>query len=184
MIRDPTANGPSGALPSSAVTEADATHGQWPLRLAVLEAPAGRSHPVAKKLFEDNGFTAAAHHQIQPPGAAQEESMSFVQDYLQAKPGDKAPVGVWAGFGAAGFGAVQAIEAAGADGTVVASMNCDDFAVEEVKTGGPLVATVRRTGRPPSGTWSRGWIHTSPRLLAGEELHRDRGNADQQGEDH
>lgn len=109
------------------------------------------SHPgirlrtqVAKKLFEDNGFTVAANHQIQSPGAAQEESMSFVQDYLQANPGDKAPVGVWAGFDAAGFGAVQAIEAAGAKGTVVASMNGDDFAVAEVKKGGPFVATVRQ----------------------------------------
>jgi ribose transport system substrate-binding protein len=107
------------------------------------------SHPgirlrtdVATELFEKNGFNVAANHQIQSPGAAQEEALSFVQDYLQSHPGEAAPVGVWAGFDAAGFGAVQAAEAAGAEGIAVASMNGDDFAIAEIAKGGPFLATV------------------------------------------
>ncbi|GLB65902.1 sugar ABC transporter substrate-binding protein [Arthrobacter mangrovi] len=107
------------------------------------------SHPgirlrtdVATELFEKNGFNVAANHQIQSPGAAQEEALSFVQDYLQSHPGEQAPVGVWAGFDAAGFGAVQAVESAGAEGVAVASMNGDDFAIAEIAKGGPFIATV------------------------------------------
>jgi len=107
------------------------------------------SHPgirqrtiVAQELFEKNGFDVVGNHQIQSPAAAQEEARTYVQDYLQAHPGEEAPEGVWAGFDAAGFGAAQAIESAGAQDVVVASMNGDDFAIEEIEKGGPFIATV------------------------------------------
>lgn len=107
------------------------------------------SHPgirqrtlVAEELFAQNGFEVVGNHQIQSPAAAQEESRTYVQDYLQAHPGQEAPEGVWAGFDAAGFGATQAVESAGAEGVVVASMNGDDFAIEEIEKGGPFIATV------------------------------------------
>ena len=107
------------------------------------------SHPgirqrtmVAEELFAQNGFDVVGNHQIQSPAAAQDEARSYVQDYLQAHPGEDAPEAVWAGFDAAGFGAAQAIEAAGADDVVVASMNGDDFAIEEIEKGGPFIATV------------------------------------------
>lgn len=107
------------------------------------------SHPgirertlVAEELFAQNDLDVVGNHQIQSPVAAQEEGRNYVQDYLQAHPGEEAPEGVWAGFDAAGFGATQAIESAGAEGVVVASMNGDDFAIEEIKKGGPFIATV------------------------------------------
>ncbi|GGG60010.1 sugar ABC transporter substrate-binding protein [Kocuria dechangensis] len=107
------------------------------------------SHPgirartvVAEQLFAENGFEVVGNHQIQSPAAAQEEALTYVQDYLQAHPGQDAPEGVWAGFDAAGLGATQAIESAGAQDVVVASMNGDDFAIEEIKKDGPFVATV------------------------------------------
>lgn len=107
------------------------------------------SHPgirqrtvVAEDLLAQNGFEVVGNHQIQSPAAAQDEGRTYVQDYLQAHPGEEAPEAVWAGFDAAGFGAAQAVEAAGAEGVVVASMNGDDFAIEEIRKDGPFIATV------------------------------------------
>lgn len=107
------------------------------------------SHPgirqrtlVAEELFAQNGFEVAGNHQIQSPAAAQEEGRTYVQDYLQAHQGEEEPEAVWAGFDAAGFGAAQAVESAGAEDVVVASMNGDDFAIEEIDKGGPFIATV------------------------------------------
>ena len=95
----------------------------------------------ARKLLEAAGAVIAGGDvkQVISPSTAQEESLKFVTDYLQANP--HGLDGVWTGWDQAAVGAAQALSEAGED-TPVTGVDAVGIALDAIKKGGPLRATV------------------------------------------
>jgi ABC-type sugar transport system substrate-binding protein len=100
-----------------------------------------RSHMAEAELKAAGAIIAGGEiRQILNPGTAQEESLKFVTDYLQANPDGLD--GVWTGFDAAAVGAAQAIKEAGRDDIYVTGVDAIGNALDQIKQGGPFNATV------------------------------------------
>lgn len=98
---------------------------------------------AAEQVLKDAGIDIANKIHVEVPGPV-DSARKSMQDFLTANPGDDAIQGVWAGWDEPALGASQAIEAAGRDGIQVVGVDGQDFALEEIKKGGPFGATVKQ----------------------------------------
>jgi ribose transport system substrate-binding protein len=93
-----------------------------------------KANPNVKKLTEQ---------QVQVPGPI-ESARKEMESLLLANKDDGAITAVWAGWDEPAIGAAQAIEAAGRKNIVVTGIDGNSQAVDMIKKGSPLVATVKQ----------------------------------------
>lgn len=98
---------------------------------------------AARQALEQAGLTIVDSRHVAVPGPV-EDAKKSMQDFLTAHPAPDAVRGVWAAWDEPAFGATQAIQAAGRGGITVIGVDGQDFAVAEIKKGGPFKATVRQ----------------------------------------
>ncbi len=95
----------------------------------------------ARQVFEDAGITVLESKHVNVPGPV-DDARSSVQDLISAH-GDKMD-GIWAGWDEPALGAMQALNAAGVTDVPVVGVDGQDFALDEMKKGGPFKATVKQ----------------------------------------
>lgn len=106
--------------------------------------PGVRARTVAaREALTAAGLTIVDSLHVAVPGPV-ENAKKSMQDFLTAHPGADAIKGVWAAWDEPAFGATQAIQAAKRDGISVIGVDGQDFAVAEIKKGGPFKATVKQ----------------------------------------
>jgi ribose transport system substrate-binding protein len=93
-----------------------------------------KQNPAMKKITEQ---------QVQVPGPI-ENSRKQMESLLLANKEDNAITAVWAGWDEPAIGAAQAIEAAGRKNIVVTGIDGNSQAIEMIKKGSPLIATVKQ----------------------------------------
>ena len=95
----------------------------------------------ARATFEAAGITILEEKHVNVPGPV-DDARASVQDLLSTA-GDKF-TGIWGGWDEPALGATQALDAAGKTGISVVGVDGQDFALAEIKKGGPFVATVKQ----------------------------------------
>lgn len=106
--------------------------------------PGVRARAVAaRKAFADAGIAVVESKHVAVPGPV-EDAKKSMQDFLTAHPDPNAIRGVWAAWDEPAFGATQAIQDADRDGIAVVGVDGQDFALAEIRKGGPFKATVRQ----------------------------------------
>jgi ribose transport system substrate-binding protein len=98
---------------------------------------------AARKTLVDAGVVVLESKHVAVPGPV-ENAKKSMQDFLTAHQDPAAIRGVWAGWDEPAFGATQAIQAAGREGIAVVGVDGQDFALAEIRKGGPFKATVRQ----------------------------------------
>lgn len=98
---------------------------------------------AARKTFADAEVVVVESKHVAVPGPV-EDAKKSMQDFLTAHPAPNAIRGVWAAWDEPAFGATQAIQAAARDGIAVVGVDGQDFALAEIRKGGPFKATVRQ----------------------------------------
>lgn len=98
---------------------------------------------AAKKVLTEAGIVIVDSRHVAVPGPV-EDAKKSMQDFLTAHPDQNALKGVWAAWDEPAFGATQAIEEAGREGIAVVGVDGQDFALAEIRKGGPFKATVRQ----------------------------------------
>jgi ribose transport system substrate-binding protein len=98
---------------------------------------------AARETLAQAGIVVVDGRHVAVPGPV-EDAKKSMQDFLTAHPDPDAVKGVWAGWDEPAFGATQAIQDAGRDGLVVVGVDGQDFALAEIRKGGPFKATVRQ----------------------------------------
>jgi ribose transport system substrate-binding protein len=98
---------------------------------------------AARKILAAAGIVVVDSRHVAVPGPV-EDARKSMQDFLTAHPDRNAVRGVWAAWDEPAFGATQAIEAAGRDGIAVVGVDGQDFALAQIRKGGPFKATVRQ----------------------------------------
>jgi ribose transport system substrate-binding protein len=98
---------------------------------------------AARKVLAAAGIVVVESRHVEVPGPV-EDAKKSMQDFLTAHPDPKAITGVWAGWDEPAFGATQAIVEAGRTGIAVVGVDGEDFALAEIRKGGPFKATVRQ----------------------------------------
>ncbi|WP_080833845.1 sugar ABC transporter substrate-binding protein [Cohnella massiliensis] len=110
-----------------------------------------RAHPgVLKRTEKLDELLAAApdvktvtEQQVEVPGPI-ESARKQMESLLLANQQEGAVTAVWAGWDEPAIGAAQAIEAAGRDDIVVIGIDGNSQAVDMIKKGSPLIATVEQ----------------------------------------
>lgn len=95
----------------------------------------------AKEVFEEAGIEILESKHVEVPGPVDNARQS-VQDIMSAQ-GDKVD-GIWGGWDEPALGATQALQSAGISDVPVVGIDGQDFAIAEIKKGGPFVATVKQ----------------------------------------
>jgi ribose transport system substrate-binding protein len=105
----------------------------------------GSSGAAASRTLAAAGIVVVDSRYVAVPGPV-EDARKSMQDFLTAHPDPNAIRGVWGAWDEPGLGATQAIQAAGRDGIAVVGVDVDgqDFALAEIRKGGPFKATVRQ----------------------------------------
>lgn len=98
---------------------------------------------AARTVLTAAGIVVVDSRHVEVPGPV-EDAKKSMQDFLTAHPDPRAIAGVWAAWDEPAFGAAQAIEEAGRDGIAVVGVDGQDFALAEIRKGGPFKATVRQ----------------------------------------
>lgn len=98
---------------------------------------------AARKTLAAAGITVVDSMHVAVPGPV-EDAKKSMQDFMTAHPDANAVRGVWAAWDEPAFGATHAIRAAGRDGIAVVGVDGQDFALAEIRKGGPFKATVRQ----------------------------------------
>jgi ribose transport system substrate-binding protein len=95
----------------------------------------------ARQVFKDAGIKVLESKHVNVPGPV-DDARASVQDLISAL-GDKIN-GIWAGWDEPALGATQALDAAGVKGVPVVGVDGQEFALAEMKKGGPFKATVKQ----------------------------------------
>jgi ribose transport system substrate-binding protein len=119
-------------------------HGAPVLMFTHDPQPSVRARAVAaRKALADAGIVVVESKHVAVPGPVDDAKKSM-QDFLTAHSDPNAIRGVWAAWDEPAFGATQAIEAAGRKNIAVVGVDGQDFALAEIRKGGPFKATVRQ----------------------------------------
>jgi ribose transport system substrate-binding protein len=110
-----------------------------------------RAHPGVLKrtvqldemLKQSPDIKKVTEQQVQVPGPI-ENSRKQMESLLLANKDDGSITAVWAGWDEPAIGAAQAIEAAGRKNIVVVGIDGNSQAVEMIKKGSPLIASVKQ----------------------------------------
>ncbi len=89
------------------------------------------------------GISVATEQQVEVPGPI-ENARKQMESLLLSNKAEGSITAVWAGWDEAAIGAAQAIEAAGRKDIIVTGIDGNSQAVEMIKKGSPLVATVKQ----------------------------------------
>lgn len=95
----------------------------------------------ARAVFEEAGIEIIEEKHVNVPGPV-DDARTSVQDIMSSRGDDV--TGIWGGWDEPALGATQALDAAGIDGVPVVGVDGQDFALAEIKKGGPFVATVKQ----------------------------------------
>lgn len=95
----------------------------------------------ARAVFEEAGIEIIEEKHVNVPGPV-DDARTSVQDIMSSRGDDV--TGIWGGWDEPALGATQALDAAGIDDVPVVGVDGQDFAVAEIKKGGPFVATVKQ----------------------------------------
>ncbi|MFD0713005.1 sugar ABC transporter substrate-binding protein [Paenibacillus sp. GCM10027626] len=102
-----------------------------------------RTVQLDEMLKENSGITKVTEQQVEVPGPI-ENSRKQMESLLLSNKQEGAITAVWAGWDEPAIGAAQAIEAAGRKDIIVTGIDGNSQAVEMIKKGSPLVATVKQ----------------------------------------
>lgn len=106
--------------------------------------PGVRARTVAaRKTLAAADIEVVDSKHVAVPGPVDDAKRS-ARDFLTAHPDPNAIQGVWAAWDEPAFGATQAIREAGRDGIAVVGVDGQDFALAEIRKGGPWKATIRQ----------------------------------------
>ncbi|MFC5404575.1 sugar ABC transporter substrate-binding protein [Cohnella soli] len=96
------------------------------------------------EMLKDNaGITKVTEQQVVVPGPI-ENSRKQMESILLSNKAEGSITAVWAGWDEPAIGAAQAIEAAGRKDIIVTGIDGNSQAVDMIKKGSPLVATVKQ----------------------------------------
>jgi len=102
-----------------------------------------RSETLDTLLKQNTGVKVITEQQVQVPGPI-ESARKQTESILLANKDENAITAVWAGWDEPAIGAAQAIEAAGRKNIIVTGIDGNSQAVDMIKKGSPLVATVKQ----------------------------------------
>jgi ribose transport system substrate-binding protein len=102
-----------------------------------------RTEQLDAKLPEHEGITLVTEQHVDVPGPI-ESARQKMESLLLANSEPGSITAVWAGWDEPAIGAAQAIEAAGRDEIIVTGIDGNSQAVEMIKAGGALKATVKQ----------------------------------------
>lgn len=98
---------------------------------------------AARTALTAAGIVVVESRHVTVPGPV-DDAKRTMRDFLTAHPDPNAVRGVWAAWDEPAFGATQAIQEAGRDGIAVVGVDGQDFALAEIREGGPWKATIRQ----------------------------------------
>lgn len=102
-----------------------------------------RSQTLDEILKEHKDINVLTEQQVQVPGPI-ENARKQMESILLANKDENSITAVWAGWDEPAIGAAQAIEAAGRSNIIVAGIDGNSQAIEMIKQGTPLKATVKQ----------------------------------------
>ena len=102
-----------------------------------------RTVQLDELLAANKGIAKVTEQQVEVPGPI-ENSRKQMESLLLSNKEEGAITAVWAGWDEAAIGAAQAIEAAGRKDIIVTGIDGNSQAVEMIRKGSPLVATVKQ----------------------------------------
>jgi len=102
-----------------------------------------RSEQLDAQLKEHPDIKLVTEQHVDVPGPI-ESARQTMESLLLANQGEGSITAVWAGWDEPAIGAAQAIEAAGRQNIIVTGIDGNSQAIEMIKAGGPLKATVQQ----------------------------------------
>lgn len=102
-----------------------------------------RTQQLDELLKKNTEIKTITEQQVQVPGPI-ENSRKQMESLLLANKAEGSITAVWAGWDEPAIGAAQAIEAAGRKNIVVVGIDGTSQAIEMIKKGSPLIATVKQ----------------------------------------
>lgn len=102
-----------------------------------------RTQELDTLLQKTSGIKTVTEQQVQVPGPI-ESARQQMENLLLANKAEDSLTAVWAGWDEPAIGAAQAIEAAGRKNIVVVGIDGTSQAIDMIKKGSPLIATVKQ----------------------------------------
>lgn len=102
-----------------------------------------RTQELDTLLQKTTGIKTVTEQQVQVPGPI-ESARQQMENLLLANKAEDSMTAVWAGWDEPAIGAAQAIEAAGRKNIVVVGIDGTSQAIDMIKKGSPLIATVKQ----------------------------------------